>query len=119
MIEKKTKKKFKTNILIMIVLLIIVLVLLFFIVKALLRPKNELLGTWTTDGITIYQFDENDTGKMIASSREYEFTYKVSGDKLTIDFKNEKSADRTYDYSIEDDKLILKFENKTYTFVKK
>ena len=110
--------KKKMLIFMIIIVLIVILGIIFF-------PKirsNPLIGTWTTDGITIYRFDKNNKGALIVPLSEYEFTYKIEDNKLFIDFKNEKSKDSDYEYSIENDKLILKGINKTtgsYTFTRK
>ena len=119
--QPKKKVKVKKNLVVMVCLLIIVLIGLIFVIKALTRNKNELVGMWTTDGNTVYQFDEDYTGKLIVPLSEYKFTYKVDGDKLTIDFENnEKSTDVDCNYSIEDGKLVLtNFNGRTYTFTRK
>ena len=119
--QPKKKVKVKKNLVVMVCLLIIVLIGLIFVIKALTRNKNELVGMWTTDGNTVYQFDEDYTGKLIVHLSEYKFTYKVDGDKLTIDFENnEKSTDVDCNYSIEDGKLVLtNFNGRTYTFTRK
>ena len=119
--QPKKKVKVKKNLVVMVCLLIIVLIGLIFVIKALTRNKNELVGMWTTDGNTVYQFDEDYTGKLIVPLSEYKFTYKVDGDKLTIDFENnEKSTDVDCNYSIKDGKLILEnFNGNTYTFTRK
>ena len=107
--------------------IIIILVIVLFIAVSLIiifskkenAPRNKLVGTWTTDGVTIYQFDKDNTGKLIVSLGEYEFTYKIDDDKLYIDFKNEESTDSEYTYVFEDNRLVLKGDNGIFTFIKK
>ena len=73
-------------------------------------------------GITIYEFDNKGSGKMILPSSEYKFTYVSNNNKLYIDFESDKATDSDYEYSFENDKLILKGINSTsgtYTFTKK
>lgn len=110
----------KKKIRIMIVLIVIVLIL---IVLALVgtkkTPRAQIVGTWTTDGVTIYEFEKGNTGKLIVSLGEYEFTYKITDDTLEIDFENERSSDAKYTYKIEENKLILRGDNGTYTLIRK
>ena len=70
--------------------------------------ENSLIGLWTTDGITIYEFKENEMGVLKLPLSEYTFTYKIQGNKLYIDFESEKTTDSYYEYYIEEDKLILR-----------
>ncbi len=118
--NSKRKVKVKKNVIFMMVLFVLVVIGLIFVIKTLTKNKNELIGMWTTDGNTVYQFDEDYTGKLIVPLSEYKFTYKVDGDKLSIDFENEKSTDVDCNYSIKDGKLILEnFNGNTYTFTRK
>ncbi len=106
-----------------IIMIILILILIFVITILMLggKPtsKKSIVGTWTTDGVTIYEFNRNKTGKLIVSVGEYPFTYKISGDTLEIDFENEKSTDSKYTYKFDDNKLILEGDNGTFTFIKK
>ena len=113
-------KKIKIKNIIIIFIVIIILIIALLIFKKI--TKNPLIGTWTTDGITVYQFKNKNTGSLIVPLSEYKFTYKIDGNKLYIDFENEKSNDSDYEYSFKDNKLILKGINKTsgtYVFKKK
>ncbi|MBR3199326.1 MAG: hypothetical protein IKG27_04865 [Bacilli bacterium] len=101
----------------------ILLFLIIFIVSVLIifRPKNPLIGTWTTDGVTIYRFDKKGKGALIVPLSKYTFNYKMNDDEIHIDFKNKKLHDSDYKVSFKKGKLILKGINKTtgtYTFKK-
>ena len=110
----------KKKIIIMIILIVISLVTLIALIFGLKKsPKGNLIGTWTTDGVTIYEFNKNNTGKLIVSVGEYAFSYKIKDDTLEIDFENEKSTDSKYTYSFDNEKLILEGDNGTFTFVRK
>ena len=110
----------KKKITIMIVLIIIVLCLIIALVLGLKKsPKQTLIGTWTTDGVTIYKFNKDKTGALVLPLHEYKFTYTLKDDTLAIDFENEKSEDTTYTYHFEDNKLILEGDNGKFTFIKK
>ncbi len=111
------KKKTKRNLLILIFIIIVILVVL----NLLPNKKgidNKLLGTWTTDGVTKYKFDKDNTGALILPLNTYKFTYEIKGNKLSIDFENEKSEDSTFTYYFKDDKLILDGDNGKFTFTK-
>ena len=104
----------------MLVLVVVALAALIMLIMGLKKSdKDSIVGTWTTDGVTVYQFNKNNTGLLIVSLKEYEFTYKIKDDTLEIDFKNERSTDSKYTYTFEDNKLILKGDNGTFTFIKK
>ena len=76
---------------VIIIVLIIIAVGITFFVK---RPKenkivdDRLISTWTTDGITVYEFYNKGEGKMKLPSSEYKFTYVVDDNKLYIDWRN-------------------------------
>lgn len=118
------KKKEKKIILFLFFIVVIVLItcLIVFIPKLTGNSVGKkLIGTWTTDGITIYEFKTDGIGALKLPLSEYEFSYKIEGNNLFIDYKNEKSIDSSYEISFENKKLILKGINKTsgtYTFTK-
>ena len=110
----------KKKIIIMIILIVIALVILIALILNLKHlSKRNLIGTWTTDGVTIYVFNKNNTGKLIVSVGEFPFTYEIKDDTLEIDFENEKSTDSKYTYQFDDGKLILSGDNGTFTFIRK
>lgn len=83
---------------------------------------ERLVSAWTTDGITVYEFENNGNGTLKLPSSEYKFTYVLNDNKMYIDFESDKAVDSNYEYSFENDKLILKGINSTagtYTFTKK
>ena len=109
----------KKKIIIMSILVVLGLILLVVLILGIKKPsKNDLVGTWTTDGVTIYKFNKDKTGELIVSLGSYEFTYKVTEGTLAIDFKEERLTDSEYTYTFEDNKLILKGDNGTFTFIK-
>ena len=110
----------KKKITIMIILIVVALAILIVLILGLREsPKANLIGIWTTDGVTIYEFDRNNKGKLVVSVGEFPFTYKINADTLEIDFENEKSTDSKYTYKFDDNKLILNGDNGTFTFIKK
>ena len=110
----------KKKIIIMLVLICLVIIAIIILLLGN-KPshKNKIVGSWTTDGITIYEFKKNNTGKLIVSLGEYPFTYKITDNTLEINFKDDKVTDSKFTYSIENGKLILNGDNGTFTFKKK
>ena len=113
------KKKIKLKKGPFIFVLIIVILLIVIISKSVLSDKSKIVGTWTTDGITIYEFKKNNTGKLKVSLSEYVFKYKLKKNIIYIDFESDKIEDSNYNYSFKDKKLILKNEKGEFTFTKK
>lgn len=115
--RRKIKKK-PIIILISIILIIIIVICLIYTLPKAKKETNNIIGTWTTDNVTKYKFNKDNTGKLITSLNSYDFVYELKDDSLFIDFKNEKSTDSKYTYHFETDKLILEGENGKFTFSK-
>ena len=127
--RSKSRKKKKSKLLIFILLIIIIVVIVCSVIF-ISKPKENheqnklekgLLGSWTTDGYTVYEFYEDGNGALKIPMSDYTFSYTIDENKVSIDFENEKSIDSDYEFSFEDEKLILKGINKTsgtYTFTK-
>ena len=127
--ENKSKRKKKSKLLIfMFFILVIAIVVcsIFFIPKlgkkyTQNKLEKSLLGSWTTDGYTIYEFYAEGKGALKIPMSDYNFSYSIEDNSIHIDFENEKSIDSDYEFSFADEKLILKGINKTsgtYTFTK-
>ena len=109
--------KKKVKLIIAIIVLIIIGIILYLTLN---KPyKSKIIGSWTTDGITIYKFNKDNTGSLIVSLKEYNFKYKIDNKNIEIDFDNENSIDSKYTYYFEDNKLILNGDNGNFTFIKK
>ncbi len=102
-----------------IVTIILIIVFVIIINKMFFSNKSKLIGSWTTDNNTIYEFYKNNTGKLIVSLSEYDFKYSLKNNILYIDFINEKSEDTKYKYNFSNKKLVLKNKNGIFTFTKK
>lgn len=96
------------------ILLVVLLVLIFKSCSA----DTSLAGTWRIDETTIYDFDGKNRGVLHTSLNDYPFTYKVSGDSLTIDFDSDAATDATYTYSIKGKILTLTRDDGVYTLTK-
>lgn len=73
-----------------------------------IQEENTLIGLWTTDGVTVYEFIENGNGILKLPLNEYNFTYKIEGNKLFINFGSKETRDSNYEYLFEEGKLVLK-----------
>ena len=104
-------KKAKVFKLIMAIVLVIISIL--FIMINSNKISRKIMGTWTTDGITIYKFEKHKSGTLVLPLAEYKFKYSIKDNILSIDFENEKVTDSEYEISFEGDNLILKNTNKT------
>ena len=114
--SKKTKGK---NLIIILFLLVIIIGI--FIVIKNNNNKDNLEGSWTTDGVTIYEFNGKGNGVLKVPKEEYKFSYAVNSDKLYIDFVSIKAKDSDYEYTLQNDILTLKGIKGTtgiYTLIK-
>lgn len=68
---------------------------------------DELYGTWDLDNNTKYSFDGKGSGKLILSADNYEFSYLIKDDILSIDFSTSLAKDSKYKYSLKGDTLVL------------
>lgn len=114
----KNKKRLKKELAIglIIVSVIILLISSIMLIKIF---NNPFIGTWISEGGTIYKFKINNSGIMKTSLSEYKFTYKVSDKIISIDFEDEKNIDTNYEYSFKKNKCIMKSDRGSFTFTKK
>lgn len=106
--RKKAAKKRKIRRIISVSLLvIIILALILVIVKSCSRRVDKLYGTWSLDGVTVYQFDGKGNGSLKLPEKSYPFTYKIKKDNLIIKFDSESAQDVTYTFAVENGKLLF------------
>ena len=104
-----------------VIVCILILILIFFVDKIFTKNSNIatdnitdfLVGNWTIDGITNYEFDGKGEGKLKLPKNEYSFNYTIENSKIHLDYKDEEATDSDYEYSFKDDELILKGINST------
>ncbi|MBQ2836247.1 MAG: hypothetical protein IJE68_05380 [Clostridia bacterium] len=130
--EIKNNRKKRNKLLLVIAVILSVLVVVFIVkFKGNINKKNieseniqqekTLIGVWTTDGVTVYEFKENGNGTLKLPLSEYKFTYKIEGNNLFINFESKETRDSSYEYFFEKENLILKGIKGTtgnYTFYK-
>ena len=69
---------------------------------------DKLAGLWDVDGNTKYEFDGKGNGKIIVPLSEYEFTYIIKENVVSIYFKNKESTNTKYEFKILKNNLELK-----------
>ena len=87
--------------------MLIVAVITVIVITLANKPDTKIIGLWQYDEYTKYEFNEDGTGCLCADDVHYEYTYKLSGDKVIIDFGNDVVRDCDYTYSVEEDTLTL------------
>lgn len=111
------KLKRKTIIIIVVVITIIILVYGYLLLTN--KSNNEIIGFWTIDDYTNYEFLENDKGNLVLPHKKMEFTYKIKDNTICIDFKDENAIDKCYEYKFEGKELIIKDSNNNVFNLKK
>lgn len=115
--RKKGKKQGKAFKIIAISIVLIALIILLVIKninnKEVLESDSKIIGIFIYEDGTKYEFNKNGKGAMYIGKEKYEYTYKEEGNKLIIDFKDEKVHDAKYSYEINNDILKLIGEDGT------
>ena len=68
--------------------------------------KDELHGQWLY-GSTVYSFDGRGKGSMELPEEVYPYIYQAKGNRLTLDFEDERLSDPSYRYAIAGERLTL------------
>ena len=99
-----------------IVGLVVVIVIIAVISIILFKPsdtKNDpakadaLSGAWMYDQYTKYEFDGYGKGCMCLEDTHYEYSYKINGNTLSMDFKNEAVHDCSYTFTVNGGQLTI------------
>lgn len=84
--------------------------------------SDALSGAWVYDQYTKYEFDGYGKGCMCLENTHYEYSYKIDGDKLSMDFKNEAVHDCSYTFAVNGGQLTIVggegTSGGTYTLIK-
>lgn len=104
-------------IIILMVILIIFGVVAFFYNKNMKNEEsnyesnydgNSIIGTFLYEtNKTKYSFKENGTGSMSSDNFNYEYTYKIEGNTLNIDFVKDEVHDVAYSFELNNGILKL------------
>lgn len=126
-----TRKRRQRQRMLTIVGLFVVIAVIAVISIFLFKPsdtKNDptktdaLSGSWVYDQYTKYEFDGYGKGCMCLENTHYEYSYKIDGDKLSMDFKNEAVHDCSYTFAVNGGQLTIVggegTSGGTYTLIK-
>ena len=118
--DKKRRKKTR---MFLIILLAVLLALTLVIIFAVSKKSSTLIGTFVYDEYTEYVFEKDGSGRLTVDDLSYEYAYKISGDKLTLDFTENVVRDCEYTFSVKGNELTLiggkNTDGGTYTLKKK
>lgn len=93
--------------------ILLILIVALVIVLASIHQQSPIEGTWYMDEVTAYEFRNGGKGAMILPSAEYEFTYSITDNNLSIDFEYEGAKDAQYIFTINGNTLTLEGGNTT------
>jgi len=109
-LKRRTGRRFIVDIktVIALILIVIAIVLIFIFGISKLAKKKDIYGTWKLDEITSYQFNKDNTGKLILSTgNAYAFTYQRDESTLKIDFEDDALTDTIFEYVQNDKELTI------------
>lgn len=73
-----------------------------------IESAEDVLGVWTTDGITIYEFNDDSTGTLKTGAADDSiFYYSVEDGVLYIDFADDSVTDASYNCHIDGNTLYF------------
>ncbi len=105
--KKKAEKRRKKSRIILVALLVVLIVFTVAVIFTLNKKSSPLIGTFVYDSYTEYVFESDGKGCLKVDDLSYEYTYKISGDKLIIDFTEDVVRDCDYTFSVKDNELTL------------
>lgn len=117
------KRKRKSGIIIVVIFLIFIAVVAGIVSFILLHKRDTLIGTWVYDDYTQYVFEKDGNGCLKVDDVTYDYTYKITGNKLSLDFSEDVVRDCEYSFSIDGNELMLiggeNTDGGTYTLKKR
>lgn len=72
-----------------------------------IESAENVMGEWTLDGVTSYEFYDDGTGNLITSTTDFLFYYAVEGNILTLDFADDSVTDALYECYLDTDTLTF------------
>ena len=116
--NKRSKRKAEQKKKKIIISVIVAIIIIIFLVCVFRENKNPLVGKWSTDKGTVYEFNKDKTGKLSIAIGEYEYKYEIKKNKVFVDFDGENSIDTEFTFKIEKGSLVLESSNGKFTFKK-
>lgn len=107
--RKQLRQKRKENkiLLLLAAVVVVVVVILLSVLLSGDNKNNVLVGTWKYDQYTEYEFFKDGTGCLCVDNIHYEYKYKISGDKLKLDFTEDVVRDCEYKFVVKNKNLTL------------
>lgn len=102
---KRKKKQTKLMALIVAILLIVVVACIFIFSGP--KVDSKLLGKWRYNEYTAYEFYDNGKGCLCVDDVHFEYTFKTSSNKLTLDFAEDVVRDCEYTFSVDGNELTI------------
>ena len=104
---KRKRRNNKPAIILVSAILIIAAIIISIVIFGGSKNSDVLVGTWKYDQYTEYEFNDNGIGYLCVDDVRYEYKYKISGDKLKLDFTEDVVRDCEYTFTVENKKLTL------------
>ena len=104
---RRKRRKVNPLFIAVVALAAILIGLIIFLIIGSNKQDNALVGTWKYDQYTEYEFYDNGKGCLCVDDVHYEYKYKISGDKLTLDFTEDVVRDCEYTFTVDDKGLTL------------
>lgn len=117
--QGKRNKKKKSPLIFIIIIILIIGIIIFINNKNNKKSSydgNSLIGTFLyEENKTKYSFKEDGTGSMSSDDYKYDYTYKVNGNLLSIDFSKNEVHDVVYSFELNNGILKLTSKEGTVT----
>ena len=102
---KRRKRHIKLIACLSVVLVVIVAVCIFIFSGP--KVNSELIGKWRYNEYTAYEFYDNGKGCLCLDDVHYEYTFKTSSNKLTLDFSQDVIRDCEYTFTVDGNELTI------------
>ncbi len=110
--QRRRKKRQLQRLVFVASLAIVVIGIIILLISLLSSKPNSkeidiLSGVWVYDQYTRYEFDGYGNGCMCLEDVHYEYSYEISNNTVSMDFKNEAVHDCIYTFTVVEDKLTI------------
>lgn len=106
-LNRKRKHREKKKLFILTGAAIAIVVVFLFVLLVGGSKNDKLVGIWKYDQYTEYEFFEDGSGCLCVDDVHYEYTYKISRDKLKLDFTEDVVRDCEYKFVVKNNNLTL------------
>lgn len=106
--KRRRRHNYRKSLVFIVFIAITVILVSLFLILRFSNSNIKLVGTWVHDEYTQYVFDESGHGKLLADNISYDYTYKIEGEKVIIDFTEDVIRDCDYTFTVKGTRLTLK-----------